>query len=71
MVAMWWDLRHREGMEEEQRMSRRTVFSVKLRRPTTGEEQVRTIFAADESTANRESNRKSPRSPSKNGGAEI
>jgi hypothetical protein len=32
-------------------MKRRTVFSVKLRRSATGEEHVRTIFAADESTA--------------------
>ena len=32
-------------------MSRRTVFSVKLRRSATGEEHVRTIFAADEPTA--------------------
>jgi hypothetical protein len=38
-------------MEKEQHMGRRTVFSVKLRRSTTGEEHVRTIFAADESTA--------------------
>jgi hypothetical protein len=32
-------------------MNRRTVFSVKLRRSATGEEHVRTIFAADEATA--------------------
>ena len=32
-------------------MSRRTAFSVKLRRSTTGEEHVRTIFAADEAIA--------------------
>jgi len=32
-------------------MSRRNVFSVKLRRSATSEEHVRTIFAADESTA--------------------
>ena len=32
-------------------MSRKTAFSVKLRRSTTGEEHVRTIFAADELTA--------------------
>jgi hypothetical protein len=32
-------------------MSRRTIFSVKLRRSATGEEHVRTMFAADESTA--------------------
>jgi hypothetical protein len=32
-------------------MSRRTIYSVKLRRSATGEEHVRTIFAADESTA--------------------
>ena len=32
-------------------MSRRTVFSVKLRRSATGEEHVRTILAADETTA--------------------
>jgi hypothetical protein len=32
-------------------MARRTVFSVKLRRSTTGEEHVRTIFAPDESIA--------------------
>ena len=35
----------------DQHMSRKTAFSVKLRRPATGEEHVRTIFAADESTA--------------------
>jgi hypothetical protein len=38
-------------MEKEQHMGRRTVFSVKLRRSATGEEHVRNIFAADESTA--------------------
>jgi hypothetical protein len=32
-------------------MIRKAVFSVKLRRSTTGEEHVRTIIAADESTA--------------------
>jgi hypothetical protein len=32
-------------------MTRRTAFSVKLRRSATGEEHVRTIFAADESIA--------------------
>jgi hypothetical protein len=32
-------------------MTRRNTFSVKLRRSATGEEHVRTIFAADESTA--------------------
>ena len=32
-------------------MSRKTAFSVKLRRLGTGEEHVRTVFAEDESAA--------------------
>src|SRR5437764_1366408 len=38
-------------MIKEQHMNRRSIFSVKLRRSATGEEHVRTVFAADESLA--------------------
>ena len=40
-----------DAWKRAQHMSRRTVFSVKLRRTATGEEHLRTIFAADETTA--------------------